>query len=89
VPSYAAPARAENLIGLPPAFIAVGALDLFLVEDMDYARRLIEAGVTTELHVYPGAYHAFDVLPDAPPVRAMQRDAVAALRRALHPDGTG
>jgi acetyl esterase/lipase len=84
VSPYAAPARAEELAGLPPAFIAVGALDLFLVEDMDYARRLIEAGVATELHVYPGAYHGFDVLPDAPPVRQMKRDAVAALRKALH-----
>ena len=82
---YAAPARAESLAGLPPAFIAVGALDLFLVEDMDYARRLIEAGVAAELHVYPGAYHGFDVMADAPPVRQMKRDAVAALRKALHP----
>jgi len=82
---YAAPARADDLAGLPPAFICVGALDLFLVEDMDYARRLIEAGVAAELHVYPRAHHAFDVLPDAPPVRQMKRDAVAALRKALHP----
>lgn len=82
---YAAPARAEKLEGLPPAFIAVGALDLFLVEDMDYARRLIEAGVAAELHVYPGAYHGFDVMAGAAPVRQMKRDAVAALRKALHP----
>jgi len=82
---YAAPARAEDLAGLPPSFIAVGALDLFLVEDMDYARRLIEAGVAAELHVYPGAYHGFDILPDAAPTRQMKRDAVAALRKALHP----
>ena len=89
VSPYAAPARAEELAGLPPAFIAVGALDLFLVEDMDYARRLIEAGVPVELHVYPGAYHGFDVLPDAAPVRQMKRDAVAALRKVLHPGETG
>ena len=86
---YAAPARAEDLAGLPPTFIAVGALDLFLIEDMDYARRLIEAKVATELHVYPGAYHAFDVLPDAAPVRQMKNDAVGALRKALHPGETG
>lgn len=89
VSPYAAPARAEDLAGLPPTFIAVGALDLFLVEDMDYARRLIEAGVAAELHVYPGAYHGFDVLPDAAPVRQMKRDAVAALRKVLHPGETG
>lgn len=81
---YAAAARASDLAGLPPAFIAVGALDLFMIEDMDYARRLIEAGVATELHVYSGAYHGFDVLPDAPASIRMNRDAVAALRRALH-----
>nr|WP_301287343.1 alpha/beta hydrolase [Sphingobium sp. OAS761] len=84
VPPYAVPARAESLAGLPPAFIAVGALDLFLAEDMDYARRLIEAGVAAELHVYAGAYHGFDMLPDAEPVLRMKRDATAALRRALH-----
>lgn len=83
ISAYAAPARAQDLTALPPAFIAVGALDLFLVEDMEYARRLIEAGVATEMHVYPGAYHGFDVLPDAPPVRQMKRDALAALRKAL------
>ena len=88
VSPYAAPARAESLAGLPPAFICVGALDLFLVEDMDYARRLIEAGVAAELHVYPGAYHGFDVTPDAAPVRQMKRDAVTALRKALHPAET-
>lgn len=84
VPPYAVPARATDLSGLPPAFIAVGALDLFLAEDMDYARRLIEAKVATELHVYPGAYHGFDIMPDAPVVGRMQRDMIAALRRALH-----
>ena len=85
VPAYAVPARAESLADLPSAFIAVGALDLFLVEDLAYAQRLIEAQVPTELHVYPGAYHGFDVMPDAEPVKRMNRDAVDALRRALHP----
>lgn len=88
VPDYAVPARAETLAGLPSTFIAVGALDLFVVEDMDYARRLTEAGVATELHVYPGAYHGFDVLPDAPASQRMRQDALNALRRALHSGGT-
>lgn len=60
VPIYAAPARAENLAGLPPAYIAVGDLDLFLDEDIEYAQRLLAAGVPTELHVYPGAFHGSD-----------------------------
>ena len=66
VPIHAAPARAEDLSGLPPTFICVGALDGFLDEDVDYANRLLRAGVPTELHVYPGAPHGFDLLmPDS------------------------
>ena len=84
VPAYGAPARAKTLTGLPPAFIAVGALDLFVVEDLDYTRRLIEAGVPTELHIYPGAYHGFDIMADAPITQRMKGDAIAALREALH-----
>jgi triacylglycerol lipase len=59
VSPYAAAARADDLAGLPPTYIATGVLDLFLEEDLEYARRLTRAGVPTELHVYPGAYHAF------------------------------
>jgi acetyl esterase/lipase len=82
---YAAAARAHDLGGLPPSFIAVGALDLFLEEDMDYARRLTRAGVATELHVYPGAFHAFDAAPQtARTALAAIRDSRDALRRLLH-----
>ena len=56
---YAAAARAGDLAGLPPTYIATGALDLFLEEDLEYARRLTRAAVPVELHVYPGAYHGF------------------------------
>lgn len=81
---YAAAARAERLDGLPPAFIGVGALDLFLDEDMEYARRLLRAGVPTELHVYPGAYHGFDLsVDDAAVSKQYRRDIVQALKRAL------
>ncbi len=61
VPAYAAASRATDLAGLPPAYVMVGSLDLFFDEDVDYASRLIVAGVPTELHVYPGGPHAFDV----------------------------
>lgn len=61
VSPYAAPARATELSGLPPAYVAVGELDLFLDEDIDHAQRLLQAGVTTELHVYPGAFHGSDL----------------------------
>jgi acetyl esterase/lipase len=62
VPYHAAPARATDLRGLPPALVAVGALDVFSDEDIDYAVRLRHAGVPTELHVYRGAPHGFDGL---------------------------
>jgi len=84
VSPYAAPARVEDVAGLPPAFIAVGALDLFVEEDIEFARRLMAAGIAAELHVYPGAYHAFDILRDATPAIAMWDQANAALTRALY-----
>jgi acetyl esterase/lipase len=80
---YAAAARAENLAGLAPAFIAVGALDLFIEENMEYARRLMRAGVPTELHVYPGAFHGYLLAPQARITQNADRDAEHALRRAF------
>lgn len=63
---YAAPARADDLAGLPPAYLDVGGLDIFAQENVGYARRLLAAGVPVELHAYPGCPHAFDLLvPDA------------------------
>ena len=59
-PKGAVPARIADLAGLPPAFIGVGTLDLFCDEDIDYAQRLSNAGVPTELIVVPGAFHGFD-----------------------------
>jgi acetyl esterase/lipase len=70
VSPYAAPSRETNLTNLPPAFIDVGDLDIFRDESIDYAQRLSRAGVQTELHVYPGAPHAFDVI--APQARLSQ-----------------
>jgi acetyl esterase/lipase len=83
VSPYAAAARAENLEGLPPTYISVGSLDLFLDEDVEYARRLLRAGVPTELHVYPGAYHGYQGAPEAWMSQAEERNSVEALRRAL------
>jgi acetyl esterase/lipase len=61
VPAHAAPFRATDLSGLPPAYVSVGALDGFVDEDVAYATRLIGAGVPTELHVYPAAPHGFQL----------------------------
>lgn len=55
------PARVEDLSNLPPAYIEVGTLDLFLEEDVKYAQRLIEEHVETELHVWPGLPHGWEV----------------------------
>jgi len=66
VTPYAAPARATELAGLPPALVDVGELETFRDETIIYAQRLLTAGVSTELHVYPGAFHGFDLLaPDS------------------------
>jgi acetyl esterase/lipase len=81
---YAAPARAEDLSGLPPAFIDVGTVDLFRDEDIAFATRLMQAGVPCELHVNPGAYHASEVLaPQAGLSARIWERRFDALRRAL------
>jgi len=81
---YAAPARAQDLSGLPPAFIDVGTVDMFRDEDIAFATRLMQAGIPTELHVYPGAYHAAEVFaPEAPLSQLIWARRFEALRRAL------
>jgi len=85
VSPYAAASRATDLRNLPPAYIPVGALDLFVDENIEYAQRLIQAGVPTELHVYPGAFHGFDLFaPSAMVSKQFKADRDDALKRALH-----
>jgi acetyl esterase/lipase len=84
VSPYAAPARAADLSGLPPTHIQVGELEVFRDEDIAYATRLMQAGVPVELHVYPGAYHGWDVdRPDADIGRRAIADRLGALARGL------
>jgi triacylglycerol lipase len=88
VSPYAAPARAEDLRGLPPTYIDCGALDLFLEENLEFARRLTRAGVPVELHIYPGAYHGFQYTGIQPGenvrvIATQARLSDDALRRAL------
>lgn len=84
VSAYAAPARALDLSGLPPAFIDVGAVEIFRDEAVDYARRIWEAGGDAELHVWPGAFHACDIFaPHAGISRQMIRARREWLRRIL------
>lgn len=83
VSPFASPARASDLSGLPPTFISTAALDLFVDENIEYARRLIRSGVPTELHVWPGAFHGFDMLPGPTVSDAARRTSVDALRSFL------
>ena len=81
---YAAPARATELAGLPPAYVNVGDLDGLLDEDIAYAQAMSHAGVPVELHVYPGAYHGSAIsIPDAALSRRWIADELSALGRAL------
>jgi len=84
VSPYASAPRVADLAGLPATFISVGAIELFVDECIDYAKRLIRAGVPTELHVYPGVHHAAPLVTDARVTKAMGRDSYEALRRALY-----
>ncbi|QTT73582.1 alpha/beta hydrolase fold domain-containing protein [Streptomyces mobaraensis NBRC 13819 = DSM 40847] len=84
VPPYAAPARATDLSGLPPAYVDAGSAEMFRDECVAYANALWQAGGRAELHVWPGAYHGFDTVA---PQAALSRAALAArtdwLRRLL------
>ena len=84
LPDYAIPALAKDLSGLPPAFIAVGSLDLFRDEDIAYALRLMEAGVSAELHFYHGAVHGFDWhVPDSAMTKSLFSKRINALNVAF------
>ena len=84
VSELAAPARAEELSGLPPAWLGVGSLDLFREEGLSFAERLAAAGVPCEVHLVEGAFHGFDVMvPKASVSRAFQSSQISALGRQL------
>ncbi|GLX49503.1 esterase [Streptomyces hygroscopicus subsp. hygroscopicus] len=86
LPPYAAPARATDLAGLPPAYLEVGSAETFRDEAVAYANMIWQAGGAAELHVWPGACHGFDTFA---PHAAVSRDArgarVSWLRRLLRP----
>jgi acetyl esterase len=81
---YAAAARAKDLSRLPPAYICVGATDLFCDEDIAYARRLDDAGVNVELSVFPGVYHAAEsFVPNAKVSKRLNASFMSALKDAF------
>ena len=77
---YASPSRADDLSGLPPTFLDTGSLEVFRSEILSYAEALLLAGVDTELHIWPGAFHGFDL---AFPEARLSRLAVSARREWL------
>ena len=81
VPPYAAPSRAADLSGLPPAYVDVGSAEIFRDEAIDYAARLVRAGVSVELHMWAGGFHGFESLA---PYAAVTKDAAAARLNYLH-----
>lgn len=84
VSPYAAPARAADLSGLPPATVLIEDLDILRDEGVDYANRLNNAGVRTELHVYPGTFHGhFGMVPDAPISKRTINDIFSSVNRVF------
>ena len=79
------PRRAADLSRLPPAYICVGTMDMFVDEDIAYAQALLAADVPVELHVYPGAFHGSpSSIPEAALSVRWSADEQAALDRALN-----
>ncbi|GLZ11868.1 esterase [Actinomadura sp. NBRC 104425] len=80
---YAAPARAADLSGLPPAYIATAEFDPLRDEGIDYALRLLQAGVSVELHQWPGTFHGSQAILSAEVSQRQISELAGALRRAL------
>ena len=83
--SWFSPSLADDLSNLPPAFIAVGDLDLFAAENIAYVARLLAAGVPTEFHVYPSAIHGFDLLRKSALACRYRTDLDHAIERVAGP----
>jgi acetyl esterase/lipase len=80
---YASAAQAKSLAGLPPAYIAVGSLDLFVDECLAYTTRLARSGIPVELHIYPGCFHGFKMAVGARVTKRAEADNIRALRDAF------
>lgn len=83
VSSYAAPARATDLAGLPPAYVSVMHFDPLRDEGIAYALAMLAAGVTVELHLFPGTFHGSMLIRDAAISKREQAETVAVLRAVL------
>jgi acetyl esterase/lipase len=87
VSPYASPAIAEDLSRLPPAYVTTMEFDPLRDEGILYALRMMEAGVTVELHSFPGTFHGSAALPTAAVSRRASHELLVALRRGLRVDG--
>jgi acetyl esterase len=83
VPSYAAPARATDLRGLPPAYVSTAENDPLRDEGIAYALGLLRAGVSVELHQFPGTFHGSALVMTAEVSRRAHQESALVLRRAL------
>ena len=83
VPVYAAPARATDLAGLPPAYVSTAENDPLRDEGIAYALGMLQAGVSVELHQFPGTFHGSALVPTAAVSRRAAQEASVVLRRAL------
>jgi len=86
VPYHAAPARAEDLAGLPSAYVSTMEFDPLRDEGVEYALKLMRAGVATELHSFPGTFHGSSLFSTTQVSRRESAEMFAVLRRALHID---
>jgi acetyl esterase/lipase len=80
---YAAPARATDLSGLPPAFIASAEFCPNRDEDIEYALRLLQSGVSVELHQWAGTFHGSQAILSADVSQRQLAELGDVLRRAL------
>ncbi|MFF2479810.1 alpha/beta hydrolase [Paenibacillus sp. NPDC058071] len=83
VSEYYVPARAESLAGLPPTYISIGSIDLFIDEALLFAKQLAFDGVLVELHVYPGYHHLAPLFPNAHYSQEGAKSSEHALLKAL------